>query len=145
ARILARPEVGVDEVDADRVGLDQDLTRPGGGRGLLDVGEDFWPAGFGDFDGVHDTYHAGVKLARPDLRHPSIVLAGCSALIEGDGDDAGLVGALRARGLHARWLAWDDPDTETADLVILRATWDYTERLSDFLAWTRRVPNLLNP
>ncbi|BBY29714.1 ATP-grasp domain-containing protein [Mycolicibacterium sediminis] len=86
-----------------------------------------------------------MKLARPDLRHPSIVLAGCSALIEGDGDDAGLVGALRARGLHARWLAWDDPDTETADLVILRATWDYTERLSDFLAWTRRVPNLLNP
>lgn len=28
--------------------------------------------------------------------------------------------------------------------MIPRATWDYTERLDDFLAWTRRVPNLLN-
>lgn len=64
--------------------------------------------------------------------------------MEGDGDDAGLVAALRARGLHARWLAWDDPETERADLVILRATWDYIDRLEDFLAWTKRVPNVLN-
>ena len=64
--------------------------------------------------------------------------------MEGDGDDAGLVAALRARGLHARWLAWDDPETERADLVILRATWDYIDRLEDFLAWTTRVPNVLN-
>ncbi|MBJ7387646.1 MAG: hypothetical protein JHC55_24505, partial [Mycolicibacterium sp.] len=85
-----------------------------------------------------------MKLARPDVRHPRIVFAGCKALVEGDGDDAGLAGALRARGLHARWLAWDDPETERADLVILRATWDYTDRLDEFLAWTRRVPNLLN-
>lgn len=85
-----------------------------------------------------------VKLARPDVRHPSIVLAGCRALIDGDGDDAGLIPALRARGLHARWLAWDDPATLDADLVILRATWDYTERVDEFLAWTRRVRNVLN-
>jgi hypothetical protein len=64
--------------------------------------------------------------------------------VEGDGDDAGLVAALRSRGLHARWLSWDDPETESADLVILRATWDYIDRLDEFLAWTRRVPNLLN-
>ncbi|MCB0951108.1 MAG: hypothetical protein KDB44_17920, partial [Mycobacterium sp.] len=63
---------------------------------------------------------------------------------EGDGDDAGLVQALRGRGLHARWLSWDDPQVLTADLVILRATWDYIDRLDDFLAWTRRVPLLLN-
>jgi hypothetical protein len=85
-----------------------------------------------------------VKLARPNLRHPRIVLAGCGALVEGDGDDDGLIAALRSRGLHARWLAWDDPETERADVVILRATWDYTERLDEFLAWTRRVPNVLN-
>ena len=64
--------------------------------------------------------------------------------MEGDGDDAGLVKALRSRGLHARWLSWDDPDTERADVVVLRATWDYIDRLDEFLAWTRRVPNLLN-
>ncbi|MCV7422886.1 hypothetical protein H7K45_20250 [Mycobacterium yunnanensis] len=85
-----------------------------------------------------------MKLARPNVRHPRIVLAGCSALVEGDGDDAGLVPALRARGLHAHWLAWDDPKTLEADLVIPRATWDYTERLEEFLTWTRRVPQLLN-
>jgi hypothetical protein len=85
-----------------------------------------------------------VKLARPDLFHPRIVLAGCAALPEGDGDDAELVDALGKHGLHARWLSWDDPDTLDADLVILRATWDYIERLDDFLAWTTRVRNLLN-
>ena len=86
-----------------------------------------------------------MKLARPNLFHPRIVLAACPQLVEGDGDDAGLVPALRARGLHARWLSWDDPQTEEADLVILRAAWDYAERREEFLAWTRRVRNLLNP
>jgi hypothetical protein len=86
-----------------------------------------------------------VKLARPNVFHPRIVLAACPALPEGDGDDDGLVAALRARGLHARWLSWDDPETLEADLVILRATWDYIDRLDEFLAWTDRVRNLLNP
>ncbi len=72
------------------------------------------------------------------------MLAGCPALPEGDGDDAGLVAALRERGLHARWLSWDDPATLQADLVILRATWDYIDRLDEFVAWTRKVRNLLN-
>ncbi|CDO29986.1 ATP-grasp domain-containing protein [Mycolicibacterium porcinum] len=85
-----------------------------------------------------------MKLARPDVFHPRIVLASCAALPDGDGDDAGLLMALRNRGLHARWLPWDDPETLDADLVILRATWDYTERLDEFLAWTRSVPHLIN-
>ena len=85
-----------------------------------------------------------MKLARPDVFHPRIVLAGCPQLVDGDGDDAGLVEALRRRGLHARWLSWDDPQTEDADLVILRATWDYAERRDEFLAWSTRVRNLLN-
>jgi hypothetical protein len=85
-----------------------------------------------------------MKLARPDVRHPRIVLAGCPALPEGDGDDAELVTALRTRGLHARWLSWDDPETLRADLVILRATWDYIDRLDEFLDWSTRVPHVLN-
>ena len=85
-----------------------------------------------------------MKLARPDVRHPRIVLAGCQALPEGDGDDAELVAALSKHGLHARWLSWDDPDTLKADLVVLRATWDYIERLDEFLDWTTRVRNLVN-
>lgn len=86
-----------------------------------------------------------MKLARPDIFHPRIVFAGCPSLPAGDGDDAGLVAALRTRGLHARWLSWDDPATRDADLVVLRATWDYTDRLDEYLSWTRSVRNLINP
>ncbi|HET9876582.1 MAG TPA: hypothetical protein VFQ37_12595 [Mycobacterium sp.] len=86
-----------------------------------------------------------MKLARPDIFHPRIVLAGDPQRIEGDTDDAGLVAALDNRGLHVRWLSWDDPETLRADLVILRGTRDYLTRHEEFLAWTRQVPNLLNP
>jgi hypothetical protein len=86
-----------------------------------------------------------MKLARPDVFHPRIVLAGCPRHATGDVDDAGLVAALRQRGLHARWLSWDDPDVGGAHLVILRATHDYADRLDEFLAWTTGVANLLNP
>jgi hypothetical protein len=76
-----------------------------------------------------------MKLARPDIFHPRIVLAG-------SGDDAGLIAALRKRGLHGHSMPWHDPDTLRADLVILRAAPD--DRRKEFLAWTRRVRNLLN-
>lgn len=82
-----------------------------------------------------------MKLARPDIFHPRIVLAGQSSTAVDD--DAGLVAALRQRGQHARWLPWDDPDTLHADVVILRAAG--SDRLDEFLAWTRRVRHLLNP
>lgn len=85
-----------------------------------------------------------MKLARPDVFHPRIVLASCAQLPDGDGDDDGLIAALRGRGLHARWMPWDDPRTESAHLVILRAVWDYAERRDEFLEWTERVPNVLN-
>lgn len=85
-----------------------------------------------------------MKLARPDVFHPRIVLAGCPAFPQGDGDDAELVAALRKHGLHARWLSWDDPGTLDVDLVILRATWDYIDRLDEFLGWTTSVRNLIN-
>ncbi|MEB3034221.1 ATP-grasp domain-containing protein [[Mycobacterium] nativiensis] len=88
-----------------------------------------------------------MKLARPDIFHPRIVLAGDARRGEDDGvpeiDDAGLVDALRHRGLHARRLPWDDPQTLDADLVILRTAGD--DRPAEFAAWTRRAPNLLNP
>ncbi|MBV9088534.1 MAG: hypothetical protein JO044_01300 [Mycobacteriaceae bacterium] len=85
-----------------------------------------------------------MKLARPDVFHPRVVLAGCPALVAGDGDDDGLVGALRRRGLFADWLSWDDPGTARADAVILRATRDRAERLDAFLTWTTTVRHLLN-
>ena len=85
-----------------------------------------------------------MKLSRPDVFHPRIVVASCRRSVDGDFDDADLVGALRRRGLFARFAPWDDPQTEKADLVILRAVSDLAERREEFLAWTTRVPNLLN-
>ncbi|OBH72251.1 hypothetical protein A5684_19595 [Mycobacterium intracellulare] len=82
-----------------------------------------------------------MKLARPDVFHPRIVLAGYGD----DPDDAGLVPVLRRRGLHARWLPWDDPGTAQADLVILRDAPVGPGRRGEFLAWTRRLRHLLNP
>ena len=82
-----------------------------------------------------------MKLARPDIFHPRIVLAGGT----GDPHDDGLVPALRTRGLHARWRSWDDPETLRADLVILRADAGDPGRRAEFLAWIRRVRHLLNP
>ncbi|MFD5831542.1 RimK family alpha-L-glutamate ligase [Lentzea sp. NPDC060358] len=72
-----------------------------------------------------------------------VVLASCAALPEGDGDDDALVEALRSDGVDVTWQPWGT-DVH-ADLVVLRATWDYTERLDEFLAWCDRVPALANP
>lgn len=88
-----------------------------------------------------------MKLARPDIFHPRIVLAGDPRRDDDDsdpGDDAGLVHALRHRGLHARRLPWDDPETLEADLVILRSAGGEPDRRAEFTAWTKRVRNLLN-
>ncbi len=49
--------------------------------------------------------------------------------------------ALRACGARVEVADWDDPDVRWSsyDLAVLRSTWDYTERPSEFLAWADRV------
>lgn len=78
---------------------------------------------------------------------PRIALATCSALPNLDTDDASVVGALEARGIDAAIAVWDDPDVDWAafDAVVIRNTWDYTERPREFVAWARSVPRLINP
>ncbi|MDT7782198.1 MAG: hypothetical protein QOF58_617 [Pseudonocardiales bacterium] len=72
-----------------------------------------------------------------------VVLASCAALPEGDGDEDALIDALRRDGVDVTWQPWGS--AVDADLVVLRATWDYTERLDEFLAWCENVPALANP
>ncbi|OXM48561.1 ATP-grasp domain-containing protein [Amycolatopsis alba] len=76
----------------------------------------------------------------------SAILVSCSALLEGDGDDHTLPEALADLGFKARWAAWDDTtvDFGAADIVVLRATWDYSERRDEFLSWAESVPALSN-
>ncbi|MFD6184683.1 RimK family alpha-L-glutamate ligase [Streptomyces goshikiensis] len=52
-----------------------------------------------------------------------------------------LIAALRERGVDAAAADWDDAgfDWAAQDAVVIRSTWDYTERLPEFLAWASRV------
>ncbi|WP_433262501.1 ATP-grasp domain-containing protein [Actinosynnema sp. CS-041913] len=72
-----------------------------------------------------------------------VLFATCASLPAGDGDDAALIDALAEVGAEASWSVWGSG--ETADLVVLRSTWDYTERLPEFLEWCASVPALANP
>ncbi|MEU5695976.1 hypothetical protein [Actinosynnema sp. NPDC020468] len=72
-----------------------------------------------------------------------VVLATCEELPDGNDDDALLLGPLADVGVTAEWAVWGAQPP--ADLVVLRATWDYPSRLPAFLAWCDSVPNLANP
>ncbi|WP_367137815.1 RimK family alpha-L-glutamate ligase [Saccharothrix sp. HUAS TT1] len=72
-----------------------------------------------------------------------VAFATCATLPAGDGDDDALVDALADVGVHASWTTWGAPTS--ADLVVLRSTWDYPERLPEFLRWCDAEPALLNP
>src|SRR5688500_18672198 len=50
------------------------------------------------------------------------------------------------RGIDAGHPVWDDPaqDWEAYDLVVIRSTWDYTERRADYVRWAHAVPRLEN-
>jgi hypothetical protein len=58
--------------------------------------------------------------------------------------------ALQAAGVRMEVVDWDDPTVqwESFDLALLRSTWDYTERLREFLVWVdaaARRTTVLNP
>jgi phosphoribosylaminoimidazole carboxylase (NCAIR synthetase) len=78
---------------------------------------------------------------------PVVLLATCSAMPAGE-EWAGtnfLVPALEARGLDARWVVWDDAGVDWSEgLVAVRSTWDYEQRLEEFLDWARTLPWMLN-
>ena len=68
---------------------------------------------------------------------PRVALATCSRFPNGDPE-------IEHLGLEV--VVWDDPtvDWPSFDLVVLRSTWDYPDKVDEFLDWTRRVPRLLN-
>ncbi|MBV9830830.1 MAG: hypothetical protein JOZ82_04485, partial [Marmoricola sp.] len=82
-----------------------------------------------------------------DSTRPVVLLATCAALPDGEewaGTDL-LVPALQARGIEARWVRWDDAGVDWSEgLVAVRSTWDYDQRLPEFLDWARTLPWMLN-
>ncbi|MEU3572481.1 hypothetical protein AB0E96_29260 [Kitasatospora sp. NPDC036755] len=70
--------------------------------------------------------------------------------VEDDIDLPVIVEALRAAGLSAEPVVWDAARArwERFDLAVIRSTWDYVERIDEFLAWaesTAGVTGLWNP
>jgi glutathione synthase/RimK-type ligase-like ATP-grasp enzyme len=75
-----------------------------------------------------------------------VLLATCAAFPDGDEDAPALLRALRARGVTARFAVWNDPSLDwSGALCVLRSTWDYTLRRTEFLEWAATVPELHNP
>lgn len=79
-----------------------------------------------------------------------IALATAIAAWGHDIDMPPLQAAFARAGVTAEVLAWDDPTVAWSrfDAVLLRSTWDYTQRLPEFLAWCERVEartRLFNP
>ncbi|MBO9664786.1 hypothetical protein [Dokdonella sp.] len=84
------------------------------------------------------------------MKPPRIALVSVAAARALDEDLAPLLDALHAAGAAAEVADWDDAarDWSGYDLALLRSTWDYTDRLPDFLAWAARAAAhtlLLNP
>lgn len=70
-----------------------------------------------------------------------IALATAAAFPDLDEDGPVLIEALSRRGIEAEPAVWTDEtvDWSAYELVVVRATWDYTARHHEFLAWARRV------
>jgi O-ureido-D-serine cyclo-ligase len=67
-----------------------------------------------------------------------------------DQDLPPLESALRRAGAEVSIVVWDDPTVAwpAFDLALLRSTWDYSERLVEFLSWAGRAAQqtrLVNP
>jgi glutathione synthase/RimK-type ligase-like ATP-grasp enzyme len=81
------------------------------------------------------------------VTRPTVALATCAAWPELDDDGPALLAALRTAGVDPAVAVWDDAavDWTAYDLVVVRTTWDYWDRLADYLAWAAAVPRLANP
>lgn len=68
-----------------------------------------------------------------------IALATCEELPDLDPDDQPLVDLFHKAGIEATPTIWSDPTVNWSDFdhIIIRNTWDYTNRLAEFLAWAK--------
>ena len=81
---------------------------------------------------------------------PLVAIATCAELPDLDDDERPLITALAEVGIEAVPVVWDDAavDWPSFDAVVIRATWDYSKRHDEFVAWARLVAGvttLLNP
>jgi O-ureido-D-serine cyclo-ligase len=85
-----------------------------------------------------------------DLVKLRIALVTAREALELDPDMPLLVAALQSAGADVETPCWDDPavDWSRYDAALLRSTWDYVDRIDEFLAWcdgASKLTPLLNP
>jgi len=84
-----------------------------------------------------------------DMSKPTIALVTAVAARDVDEDLSPLESALRNAGADVTIAEWDRPhDWSRFDIALLRSTWDYPQRLTEFLDWAEAVSQatkLLNP
>ncbi len=75
---------------------------------------------------------------------PRIAIATCAELPDLDPDEARLREVLIDRGIAADAVIWDDASADWAayDACIIRCTWDYSDRIDEYLPWADRVAGL---
>ncbi len=71
----------------------------------------------------------------------TVAIATSTGAWEVDDDAPLLMAALADEGIQATPAVWDDPEVDWSafDLVVLRSTWDYTDRHQQFLGWIDRI------
>jgi glutathione synthase/RimK-type ligase-like ATP-grasp enzyme len=70
-----------------------------------------------------------------------VALATAREVAHLDAEGQLLAGALREQGATVAAAVWDDGgvDWATFDLVVVRSTWDYSDRVTEFIAWAEHV------
>jgi hypothetical protein len=87
---------------------------------------------------------AGARARSSGVARVALVTCAAQPLLYGEEQD--VLPALRALGVEAEALRWDDPAAPwgTFDAVVIRSPWDYFQRYAEFCAWLDRV-ELLAP
>ncbi len=81
---------------------------------------------------------------------PLVAIVTCAAFADLDPDDQLLLPALTVQKMNYQVAVWDDPTVkwENFDLILIRSTWDYSPRRTEFIAWLTKVSTvstLINP
>jgi hypothetical protein len=76
-----------------------------------------------------------------------VAIASCGQFAGTEKEDLQVIDALLKRGVSVTHAAWDDAavDWSSFALVVIRSTWDYPQRIGEYLAWAGRLPRVLNP
>jgi glutathione synthase/RimK-type ligase-like ATP-grasp enzyme len=78
------------------------------------------------------------------VREPRVALVTARDALALDADLPPLKDALAALGAEVTMPVWDDRAVDWArfDIAVLRSTWDYAERVDEFLAWAKHCAEL---